>query len=219
MTTERIFGCKMGVTPGTPCTEPASVTGTPTMAGFVQSARWLGEDGVNEMSMWPPEKVPIITTLAKQFALFDNLFVDYPGPTFPNRQFVVSGTAHGEQNDEVPPAGFPQKTIFRLIEENNQTWRVYYEDSLAWCIFNNDLRRPEAAPFLRNMSEFYADAAAGTLPNFAFIEPRIAASANASHLPSFGLPNHQHPTASVLEGERLMKNVYEGAPPPPKKKK
>ena len=30
-----------------------------------------------------------------------------------------------------------------------------------------------------------------------------------SHLPSYGLANHQHPVASVLEGERLMKNVYE----------
>jgi len=26
------------------------------------------------------------------------------------------------------------------------------------------------------MAEFYSDAAAGTLPNFAFIEPRIAAA-------------------------------------------
>lgn len=85
--------------------------------------------------------------------------------------------------------------------------RRYYEDSLAWAIFNADLRRPEAKQNIRPMSEYYTDAAAGTLPNFAFIEPRIAASKNASHLPSFGLANHQHPVSSVREGERLMKNV------------
>lgn len=89
------------------------------------------------------------------------------------------------------------------------TWRVYYEDSMAWAGFNADLRRPEAKAFIRPMSEFYEDALNGTLPAFAFIEPRIASKPNATHEPSFGLANHQHPTASVLEGERLMKNTYE----------
>ena len=45
--------------------------------------------------MWPSEKVPIITTLAKEFALFDRWFASHPGSTYPNRQFVLSGTAHG----------------------------------------------------------------------------------------------------------------------------
>ena len=89
------------------------------------------------------------------------------------------------------------------------TWKMYYEDSLAWAIFNADLRRPEAKAFLRPMSEFYEDCANGTLPNYAFIEPRISPNRNASKLPSYGLANHQHPVASVREGERLMKNVYE----------
>jgi len=38
---------------------------------FVQSAIWEKHDGLNEMSMWPSEEVPIITTLAKEFANFD----------------------------------------------------------------------------------------------------------------------------------------------------
>lgn len=217
-TTERIFTCNTasGGTPNTPCSEPTSTTGNASMGGFVQSAIWEKKDGLNEMSMWPSESVPVITTLAKEFANFDHFFCDHPGPTFPNRQFVISGTAHGEQDDEVPRGGFPQKTIYRLLEENGKTWKLYYEDSLAWAIFNADLRRPEAKQNIRPMSEFYTDAAAGTLPNFAFIEPRIAASKNASHLPSLGLMNHQHPTASVREGERLMKNVYEGLRSGPK---
>ena len=51
-------------------------------------------------------------------------FADHPGPTFPNRQFVVSGTAHGEMNDEVPPGGFPQRTIYSLLNDNNKTWKM-----------------------------------------------------------------------------------------------
>ena len=54
------------------------------------------------------------------------------------------------------------------------------------------------------MKNFYTDAALGNLANFTFIEPRIAASKNASHDKTYGLPNHQHPIASVREGERWM---------------
>jgi len=45
--------------------------------------------------MWPPEKVPIITTLAKEFANFDHFFCSHPGSTWPNRAFLLSGTAEG----------------------------------------------------------------------------------------------------------------------------
>ena len=41
------------------------------MGGFVQSAIWLGKEGSNEMTMHRSENVPVITTLAREFALFD----------------------------------------------------------------------------------------------------------------------------------------------------
>jgi hypothetical protein len=53
------------------------------------------------------------------------------GPTYPNRQFVHSGAAHGETDDEVPPAGFPQKTIYRQLEESGKTWKMYVVDGLS----------------------------------------------------------------------------------------
>ena len=59
------------------------------------------------------------------------------------------------------------------------------------------------------MDQFYEDAKSGNLPSYSFLEPRACANESASSRPSFGLTNWQHPTASVLEGERLMKNVYE----------
>lgn len=58
------------------------------------------------------------------------------------------------------------------------------------------------------MDTFYNDAENGTLPTFSFINPRWTAEYNAS-AKDFGLINSQHPVASVLEGERLIKNVYE----------
>lgn len=88
----------------------------------------VGKDGANEMTMWPPEKVPIITTLAKEYALFDRFFAAHPGSTYPNRQFVLSGTAHGmtDTGNAVPPGGFPQKTVLRSFQDTEGLdWRMY----------------------------------------------------------------------------------------------
>ena len=210
-TTERIFGCRWNVTKNTPCVNMTQTDGKNDMSGFVESAIRLGKDGVNEMSMWPPEKVPIITTLAKEYALFDRFFASHPGSTYPNRQFVLSGTAHGMTNtgDPVPAGGFPQKTVFRSFAENNMTWRMYYEDSLAWAIFMRDVQQATSKPNIQTMDQFYDDVANGNLPNFTFIEPRLNPNPNATGNKSYGLANHQHPTSSVREGERWMKNIYE----------
>jgi len=217
-TTERIFGCEWGKTTGTPCVDVNSTTGKADMSGFVSSARTSGdsrgnpENGTNEMRMWPASKIPIITTLAQEYALFDRFFASHPGSTYPNRQFVLSGTAHGmtDTGNRVPPGGFPQKTVLRSFEEAGLNWKMYYEDSLAWAIFLADVQKASSKPFIRIMDEFYTDVEQGNLANFTFLEPRIGASKNVSPGDrTFGLPNHQHPVSSVLEGERWMKNVYE----------
>ena len=82
--------------------------------------------------------------------------------------------------------------------------------------FSVDVQRAKSKPNIQKMDQFYDDAKAETLPNFTFIEPRISPNANASHDCTYGLANHQHPTASVREGERWMKDVYEAVRNGPK---
>ena len=59
--------------------------------------------------MWKPEKVPIIAGLAKEFANFDRYFCGYPGSTWPNRMFILSGTTGGcsDTTCSVPKGGYP----------------------------------------------------------------------------------------------------------------
>lgn len=66
------------------------INGTTTpelMNGFIASA--INNTGAawaaNIMKCFAPQDVPIITTLAMEFALIDNFFAAIPGPTFPNR--------------------------------------------------------------------------------------------------------------------------------------
>jgi len=70
------------------------------MGGFLGAAIKELRDGKTEFTMLSPEKVPIITTLANEFALFDHYFCAYPGPTNPNRLFMHTGTTAGSFGNE-----------------------------------------------------------------------------------------------------------------------
>jgi phospholipase C len=128
------------------------------MNGFSQVAIWEGKDGVNEMTMWPPEKVPIITTLAKEFALFDRWFASYPGSTTPNRSFLLSGTAKGCEDTSCHIYTiFDQKTIFKQLDENNIDWKIYtggFPSLGNFCINLNDLHTKSSLDKIKLMSHF-----------------------------------------------------------------
>ena len=85
-----------------------------------------------------PDKIPVLSFLADNFALFDEYFCSVPGPTIPNRFFALTGTAAGLTNTgfdcfiifsvlvffmivsgpfyrNIPGLLFPQKTIFEQL--------------------------------------------------------------------------------------------------------
>lgn len=119
--TEQIYGYN----------KPVGTVGVPKMNGFVQNTAEEKKNISNPMSMFTNESAPIISTLAMEFSLFDAFHCDFPGPTYPNRQYVHSATSHGETSDGVPTGGFPQTLIYDHLAEAGLTWSMFYEDSLA----------------------------------------------------------------------------------------
>lgn len=64
-----------------------------------------------------------------------------------------------------------------------------------------DMFKPENMANIHELEpKFFQDAAEGKLANFVWLQPRMTASSGK-------LPTWQHPDASVLEGERLIKQV------------
>lgn len=60
----------------------ASAGDPATMSGFVAFENAKGREHLNwcgVMSMFPPERLPIITTLAQEFAIMDRFFCSHPG--------------------------------------------------------------------------------------------------------------------------------------------
>jgi phospholipase C len=70
-----------------------------TMKGFVRDY-YTQTKNVNKshniMSYFTPDKLPVLTTLATEFALFNGWFSSIPGPTICNRAFAHYGTSFGQ---------------------------------------------------------------------------------------------------------------------------
>eukprot|EP00048_Salpingoeca_helianthica_P016156 m.230720 g.230720 ORF g.230720 m.230720 type:complete len:480 (-) comp18134_c0_seq1:32-1471(-) len=170
------------------------------MAGFAMTNGRIGEPGM-VMRGFPSERVPIITTLANEFALFDRWFASVPGPTNPNRRFLHAATADGSLDDaDYNERGFTATTVFDVLLAKNISWGIFFEDWSPSCMFAS-LRTAASRARFHPMSDFYAMAGNGTLPQYAFIEPRM--------FPTKTVPaNDQHPDHDVRDGERLMRDVY-----------
>lgn len=107
----------------------------------------------------------------------------------------------GTNDVEKMVKGFPQKTMFKQLEEMGLDWRVYFEFAPLVLEFK-DMRRPPARKSYRVMSTFFEDAAAGDLPAYTWLEPRWMDT-------PAGPANDQHPDHDASAGDRLIKDIYE----------
>jgi phospholipase C len=80
------------------------------------------------MSYWTGEDIPFYWALARVFPLADRWFSSCLGPTFPNRRFLVAGTADGLTTDRLahtfqrPDNG----TLFDLLARHRISWANYH---------------------------------------------------------------------------------------------
>jgi phospholipase C len=164
--------------------------------------------GKTIMQCLDPNLVPVISSLAQNFVVCDRWFSSVPGPTWPNRFFLHAGTANGLL-DTPETAGqlastflgspYRMRSIFESLMEQGHSWKVYFDDYAQTFALRNLHRYADR--FVR-FEEFAGDVASGALPEYAFIEPR---GFSAQGWPS----NDQHPPHSVLEGEKLIANIYD----------
>ncbi|HEX3844171.1 MAG TPA: alkaline phosphatase family protein [Steroidobacteraceae bacterium] len=176
---------------------------SPPMSGFVDDyTRQTKEppyDPKQVMHFFRPEQVPIISALAKSFAVCDQWHACAPNQTWPNRFFAHCATGCGYLNNSPPHFPYMMPSIFERLNARDDGWRVYYHDipqSLTLARLWDHIDR------FRHFNEFARDAAAGHLPAYAFLEPRYFPDA------ALGMPNDQHPPHDVVFGEQLIATVY-----------
>ena len=178
------------------------------MQGFVKSYFTQTDDNnlaQEVMYYFSPDKLPVLTTLAKEFALFNSWFSSIPGPTICNRAFSHYGTSFGQVGMNIFYIGKDIQSIYERMIDANHTAKIYYYDqqSSTMEIVNLLQHQPE---LFGTFSQFIADCNSGNLPEYSFIEPAY------NHHPGPGggqiLASDQHPTHNVQEGERFIGTVY-----------
>ncbi|HUI97982.1 MAG TPA: alkaline phosphatase family protein [Xanthobacteraceae bacterium] len=178
---------------------------TPTMAGFVknyleQATPGHAFEAKTVMHYFTPDQVPVLTGLARQFAVCDRWFASAPCQTWPNRFFVHTATANGYENNSPlrVPFPYPMTTIFNRFELAGRDWRIYFHDIAQTHTLAKLLPLAEKFQFYK---AFRDDARTGRLPAYSFIEPRYFTLVTE-------LPNDMHPPHNVTLGEQLIADVY-----------
>jgi phospholipase C len=156
------------------------------------------------MKCFSPARVPVITTLAQQFAVCERWFSSLPGPTLPNRAFAHAGTSNSHV-DMSPTAYFNVRSVYQALDEQGVSSRVYSFDGNTLAFTFRTLFAG-GGKFLGTFSDFL-DQLSGNLPAYCFIEPRFNESRDdARH--EFFLASDQHPDNDVREGEKFLAIIY-----------
>ncbi len=147
------------------------------------------------MGVYPPEMTPVLSGLARGYAVCDYWFSPAPTETFPNRAFVAMATSQGRLGDA--PAPFTAQSIYDLLGKSGRTWAIYGYDKLP--LTRGSIADITHAPNSNfgAFKDFKSAAVNGSLPNYVFLEPQWGHAGNS-----------QHPNYDVSKGEQFLHDVY-----------
>ena len=178
------------------------------MQGFI-TAYFKKQNNVAQsakvMNCFPPSKIPVLTTLARKYAVFNAWFSSLPGPTVPNRAFAHFGTSFGKVSNSIAYAGAKYKTIYERMLDAGRTAKIYYYDQQSSTLALTFLLTKQPKLF-GTFDDFVSDCKKDRLPDYCFVEPNYT-----DHDVGFGMriAQDQHPNHNIMAGEGFIKDVYE----------
>jgi phospholipase C len=189
-----------------------------TNGGFAADFAAKHGDPAQIMRCYSPEQVPVITCLAREFAVCDHWFSSLPGPTWPNRFFVHAASSGGLDDSPDPLSSasaetvngykFDNGTIYDLLDAEDLDWKIYEGDELPQSFAISGMNLAALEGHFVDYDEF-SDRVND--PDFsiayAFIEPNYGNDILPPQ--NYKCGNSQHPLDDITRGERLIKSVYE----------
>lgn len=212
---------------GSPWNLPATLPSQYPMNGFLKDYinNFVATQGRNPtyseykiiMSCFPPQVVPVLSKLARGFAVADHWHCAVPSQTFCNRSFLNSAQSNGFLTNSCPSytkwQNNTSETIFERLQNRGFGWKLYFDHldvlPMSLMIHFNALRQ-YAHDHICSMDSFYNDCSSGRLPEYTFIEPRMIFFHNDEHPPSPLVGNKSWTIfpSSVTPGEKLIHKVY-----------
>ena len=136
---------------------------------------------------------------ARNYTLYDRFFCSLLASTWPNRYYKWSAQSGGRRDNSPPAdtAGNQWETIFDRGLAHGLSARYYASDlpfSAVWGA--------RGATWTNPITRYYADCAAGTLPNISFVDPPFRDGGGGD-----GLSADEHPLGDVRLGQAFMADV------------
>ena len=139
------------------------------MDGFPRSV------GCNEpMGYWTEDVLPFAYSFARTFTVANRWFCSAPCQTYPNRRFLMAGTAYGNiatDNESLQDPPPPNGTIFDRLEAYDVSWRNYFTDLPQTGIIPTIIEKYPTN--ITPIAQFFADCEAGTLPSVSYVDPEF----------------------------------------------
>ena len=187
---------------------------------YVANFRQRGSsDPSATMRCFEPDQLPILDTLAREFAVCDRWFCSMPGPTWPNRLFVHAASSAGLDDSPgtwdtvtttlVDGYRFDNGTLYDRLEQKCLDWLVFEGDETPQVFSLSNMNFNALQGRFRDFEDFRDSVNDPLFPaSYSFIEPHYG-----NIMPwtdqDFTCGNSQHPLDDVTRGERLIKDVYE----------
>jgi phospholipase C len=139
------------------------------MDGFVRS---VGD--TQPMGYWTQDVLPFAYSLARTFCMANRWFGSAPCQTYPNRRFLMAGTAYGNISTDTeslldPPP--PNGTIWDRLHHYEISWRNYFTDLPSVGVIGSTVEKyPQN---LSPIAQFFADCATGNLPSVSIVDPEF----------------------------------------------
>jgi phospholipase C len=165
------------------------------MDGFVAAAN---PEGDRALGYYGPDMLGYYYALANTFAIGDRYFAAFPGPTYPNRMFMLSASSFGHFVNTTPQYRAEERSIFHELEERKLEWAIYADHPTFEALIYPRLHAEKGHHFL-TVSDFIRDAAAGNLPRLAWVES------------SYGGPDatDEHAPGNVQVGQAFVARVVD----------
>jgi phospholipase C len=161
---------------------------------------------------WYDERdLPFYYKLASTFAIADHYHASLPGPTYPNRKFLLAATSFGlTYNEPLTQLGmqvqaypFPAKdaTVLDELEKRHASW-MYYTDGPASLALVYGLTGGNrwGRKVVDKFAAFQQAAQAGKLPQVSFVDPNLTSEGGGGGL-------DEHPPGDIQSGEKFVSDV------------
>ncbi len=112
------------------------------------------------MGFSPLSCLPVLSGLARGFAVCDHWFSSVPTETFPNRAFLCAATSQGHMDDST--SKYTSQSIFGLLSAHNLAWSIYGYNSPPLTRLNFPDTTDAAESHFGVFRDFQAAAAAGS---------------------------------------------------------